>query len=355
MDRNANSHTRDLMRRQLHGLVKRLTTGDYSMLGPEELHHQIFSFLNRAHQLNDDNSYISLLRHFTDELDVRVPLQVLDEFLNRALSEKVLEREDYIELVNVRARLLMRREMGREILDLLLSAQKMAKTHYQRALLANREAVYWELKSNFQKSKSLYQRALDLSRASDDPRTKLLIAIVLNNLGNWAYAQDDFPAAIVYFQEALTQANKVNATRWQAAAAGGIAMTLADTGPYDTSFTYHELAEDLYRASGNTIGEVRINLNRSFLAVQVRRISDAKVWAYAALEGARQLDDAHRIASALHNLGLAYMAERDFVNALRFLEEAFHQRTALGQTVFTQNSIKAMSKLSHAIRQNLIG
>lgn len=316
---------------------------------PIPLLEMVYSQLDLSWRLGETELYLQLLRRYMTILEASGPFERFDKYLLQSLERLTLEASDLIRFADIRARWLIQRGEFRNAKLLLTRLWEVATTPELQAQVANREGVYWKEQSEFNQSRTLFQRAAEHAEAVEE---YALLAKIYNNMGNWAFAQDLYVEALTYYQKAWEVAIPVASARILGGIAGGLAMTLEALKRYQEAYDYLENAEAYYRLAGFRPGVVRVLLNRSFIDAQLNRIERAKQACGEALSLARELGDPQRESTAFHNLGFTYAKEQDWANALLFYERALQLRHRLKHTLLVQTTLAEITNLSDTIRND---
>jgi tetratricopeptide (TPR) repeat protein len=309
-------------------------------------HEVVLEVLNKCLRLGEFDTYVKVLRHFATGLE-DVSLTRLGSHLKHVLTLPQVADADAVVFADIYARLLMLQGDWETVAQLMQHVVPLAKSDTEQARINNRYGVYLMNRALYERSLEVLNLALDAALRTHEHE---LQAIITNNLGNLAFACDRYNDALAHYETALEIATRMQFPRWQAAAAGGLAMTLETFARYDEAFAYHDKAESYYQQCRFMSGVVRVNINRSYLAAQIGQTARAKEWAARARQLAHERGDLQRKGSALHNLGLAYFKENDYTNAWLALREAYIVRKQMGQPLFLDTTRGLIAQLRNHLQ-----
>lgn len=341
---------RQILQRQLQHYVKQMRASPPDLtISPVSHKETVLTLLSRCQALDEMESYVSLLEAFGAGLQKNSHMGLLDHHLETGLALSTLSNAQRVELASLRIRLLVQRGDHHLAQQVLESAWPSADTPQLRAELYNREGVLREVQGDYWASQQRHEQALQLAQ----PHGELaLVAVIYNNLGNWAYKQDRYEEAIDYYMNALEAAEQIDNPGYSAPPEGGLGMTLDELGEYEEARQYHVAARGHYEQAGNMLGLVRTDLNMSYAALEQGNVAEAKELAGRALRLAQQLGDLHREASAWHNLGRAYHLEKNYEAAVECLLKALEKRRWLGEALYEQGTLKRIKEVAEALAED---
>lgn len=342
---------RPILRRLAEYLVTSYRPPIQVSLSPASPTAVILSLLDKAEALNEDSVMVRLLLRFASTLERSIPINQLDGYLDAALSMSSLSPEQFVELASVRIRLLTQsgdRDTAQAVLEHSwrvadASAHLHAELYIRQGLLA----VSF---GDFTAGAQAYQRGWELAKAHND---KARMSIIYNNLGNRAYALDQYYEALAYYEQALAVAQELPDPVHRTRAEGGMAMTLDELGRYGEAEYYYHIARKSAEQSNDLFSLLSIELNLSYHAILQRHFADAIAPAGRALMLARELGDWDREAFALHNLGQACLGKGDYEAAVVHLIHALERRVGIGKPLFIQTTRDAIEQLCEAIDTEL--
>lgn len=343
---------RPILLRQMQGYVEWLLSeppGAKRTLGPANHNELVLNFLHKSRKLGDNLSHLRLLEHFGATLQHNTHLDLLNQHLTVALALPNLPNAPRVKLASLHARLLTQRGHLQRAQQVLDHAWAAANTPFLQAELYNRHAVLLEVKEKYTESQQAYLQGLALAEESGNLHQ---VTLIYNNLGNWAYAQERYEEAVVYYQKALEAAKLLNDPTHCARAEGGLAMTLGLMKRYETAKQYHEMAREHYKQSANLFGVIRVDLNRCYFAILQGEYSKAKLLASQARISAQRLGNLQYEGTAIHNLGRIFIQEGHYEAACEQLAQALEIRQWLGKPSYLKETVKVIQWLVEAIEND---
>lgn len=306
----------------------------------------VLNFLDKSKLLGDIERYVQLLEHFANDLQKSTHIGMLDQHLDSALANPELENQQRVKLSCVRILVLVYRgelPLAEQVVE---AAWPAADRQLLQAMLHNRQGVLLEVNGMYQASKEQYQLALQLAQGQND---LAFISGIYNNLGNCAYAQDNYQDALLYYRNGLEIAKELDDPRYSATLEASLAMTLDELELYEEANRYHAAARRHYEQAGHLIGVVRCDINKGLQALMRGKSAEAKALGGCAFELAQELGDTRRMAAAWHNLGRAYQIEGEYEIAAEYMLKALQRRRWLGEASYEQYTLTRLKELIESL------
>lgn len=339
-----------ILQRQMRLYVTRLIAkAKKSPTLSESTKEMVLNFLEKSKLLGDTQRYVQLLDHFANDLQRSTHIGMLDQHLDTALANPELSNKQRVELSSLRILLLIRRGELALAEQVLNAAWAAADMPLLQAILHNRQGVLLEVNGMYLASKEQYQLALQLAQGQDD---LAFISGIYNNLGNCAYAQDNYEEGLLYYRNGLEIAKELGDPRYSATLEASLAMTLDELELYEEANRYHAAARRHYEQVGHLIGVVRCDLNKGLQALMRGKSAEAKELAGRAFELAQELGDTSRMAAAWHNLGRAYQIEGEYEIAVEYMLKALQRRRWLGEASYEQYTLKRFKEFIETLEAN---
>ncbi|NUM43351.1 MAG: tetratricopeptide repeat protein, partial [Anaerolineales bacterium] len=162
--------------------------------------------------------------------------------------------------------------------------------------------------------------------------------------------------ARTYLEEARTLARQIGDTLLEAHVLRNFAIIHTEKGQLEEAYRLTETSLGLYQAAGNELGAAIATVNLSTTAHYLGRHAQLQQFAEEALARGKALENRSVTSLALSNLGLAAFARKEYVEALRFYEEAKKIYEDIGNPVdiarteiTIANALQELARLPEAI------
>ncbi len=257
------------------------------------------------------------IAHYSQALDAVERLPDCDPLLSYELH---LAREAVLDL-------LAEREAQAEELQVLEALSDALQDDAQRAVVALRQAHYFEVTGDYAGAVGAAERALDLARASGDVGSE---AACHRQIGRALWHQAKYESARPRFEEALALAQQTSQCQLEAESLRDLGNIAIRQGDYARAEDHYRAALRLcirlsdHRGEGmvrNNLGEVLRRLGRRGKAMEHQEQS---------LRIRRQIGDRRGELAVLGNLGIAYHFEQDFAKAQACFEQTVQINRELG-------------------------
>lgn len=170
-------------------------------------------------------------------------------------------------------------------LQALDTAQTIADYRNSARALSNLGIVA-ESREDFAAARTNYDRALGIFRDIDDQRGA---ASTLNNLGMTADTQGDYESAQQYYAEALAIFEDIGYRHGIATACNNLGILYERQGDYDRAWDYYQRCLPLSHLIGDRRGSVNSLSNLVFTALEIGRVTEARLYLRDAIVIARDI------------------------------------------------------------------
>ncbi len=207
---------------------------------------------------------------------------------------------------------------------------------------------FWYVRGYYQEARFYLEQSIERAGVQEATAAR---AKALNGVGNIAYSQSDFPAARVYFTEALTIRRRLSDKPGIARTLAALGHVLRMQGEVDATQSLYEESLRLSQEIGDKNSAAWTIFNLAGLAHERGEVEAANIGFYESRRLFQELDDKGGIAWSLYGLAERSAYQGDFTQAQELNAECHDLFTELGDKQGIAWSVHNLGDMFYQQRQ----